>query len=82
MLVNLKNKKVFFKPKNYASASRPFKLLHLDLFGLTQFASLGGKIYAFIIIDNYFRYTLMRNRQELKSSLHKGRVGMTYMHHQ
>ena len=52
-----KQTKVSFKPINYVTTLRPLELLHLDLFGPTQIVSLGGKRYAFVIIDDYFRYT-------------------------
>ena len=31
-------------------------LLHMDLFGLTQYTSIGGKKYGFVIVDDYTRY--------------------------
>ncbi|KAL3520040.1 hypothetical protein ACH5RR_018189 [Cinchona calisaya] len=52
-----KQVKVSFKPKNCVSTSRPLELLHMDLFGPTQHASIGGSKYAFVIIDDYSRYT-------------------------
>ena len=39
------------------STSRPLELLHLDLFGPTQVASLGGMRYCFVIVDDYSRFT-------------------------
>ena len=33
------------------------KLLHLNLFDLTQATNLGGKKYVFVVVDDYFRYT-------------------------
>jgi len=32
-------------------------LLHLDLFGPTSIASLGGKKYAQVLVDDYFRFS-------------------------
>ena len=52
-----KQVKVSFKPKKCVSTSKPLELLHLDLFGPTQTASLGGKRYCFVIVDDYSRYT-------------------------
>ncbi|KAL3529339.1 hypothetical protein ACH5RR_008661 [Cinchona calisaya] len=52
-----KQVKVSFKPKNYVSTSKPLELSHLNLFGPTQHASLGGSKYVFVIVDDYSRYT-------------------------
>ena len=46
-----------FKKKKDISTSRPLELLHLDLFGPNDVASLGEKRYAFVIVDDYSRYT-------------------------
>ncbi|KAL5540333.1 hypothetical protein UlMin_042895 [Ulmus minor] len=34
-----------------------YKLLHLDLFGPMRTASLGGKFYVFVIVDDFSRFT-------------------------
>ncbi|KAL3510114.1 hypothetical protein ACH5RR_029515 [Cinchona calisaya] len=52
-----KQVKISFKPKNFVSTHKPLELLHLDLFGPTQYASLGGCKYAFVIVDDYSRFT-------------------------
>ena len=52
-----KQSKSSFKPKEMVSTSRPLQLLHMDLFGPTQTRSFGGKSYAFVIIDDFSRYT-------------------------
>lgn len=46
-----------FTAKNMVSTSSPLQLLHLDLFGPERHASLNGKFYAFVIVDNFSRYT-------------------------
>ena len=46
-----------FKAKNIVSSSRPLKLLFLDLFGPTRTASLSGKSYGFVIVDDFSRFT-------------------------
>ena len=46
-----------FKSKNQISTSRPLQLIHMDLFGLIAILSLGGRKYAFVIVDDYSRYT-------------------------
>ena len=52
-----KQVKTSFKSKNFISTSRPLQLLHLDLFGPSRIQSLGGKSYAFVIVDDYSRFT-------------------------
>ncbi|XP_075109020.1 uncharacterized protein LOC142180827 [Nicotiana tabacum] len=47
----------YFKNKDIVSASNPLQLLHMDLFGPTRTASIGGKRYAFVIVDDYSRFT-------------------------
>jgi hypothetical protein len=51
-----KQTKSSFKKKKIISTSRPLELLHMDLFGLIRTASLNGKLYAFVIVDDYSRY--------------------------
>ena len=52
-----KQVKTSFKTKMHISTSRPLELLHMDLFGPSRIASLGGKYYAFVIIDDFSRFT-------------------------
>ncbi|KAL8093557.1 hypothetical protein AgCh_035440 [Apium graveolens] len=52
-----KQVKTSFTAKNKVSTSVPLQLLHLDLFGLERYVSLGGKNYAFVIVDDYSRFT-------------------------
>ena len=49
--------KTSFKNKNFISTSRPLELLHMDLFGPSRTTSLGGKSYAFVIVDDFSIYT-------------------------
>ncbi|KAH9650254.1 hypothetical protein KPL70_026300 [Citrus sinensis] len=49
--------KTSFKNKNHISTSKPLELLHIDLFGPSRYSSLNGKYYAFVIVDDYSRYT-------------------------
>ncbi|XP_075086520.1 uncharacterized protein LOC142169185 [Nicotiana tabacum] len=46
-----------FKIKDIVSTSKPLQLLHMDLFGPNKTAIIGGKRYAFVIIDDYSRFT-------------------------
>jgi transposase InsO family protein len=43
--------------KTIISSKRCLELLHMDLFGPPTYASLGGKKYCLVIIDDYSRYT-------------------------
>ncbi|XP_038992978.1 uncharacterized protein LOC120116622, partial [Hibiscus syriacus] len=52
-----KQKRVSFKSINDVSTSRVLQLIHVDLFGPTRTTSLGGKQYAFVLVDDYSRYT-------------------------
>jgi hypothetical protein len=45
-----------FKKMKVISTSRPLELLHMDLFGPIRTASLSGKLYTFVIVDDYSRY--------------------------
>ena len=46
-----------FKLKNIVSTSRPLELIHMDLFSPTRVASLGGMHYAYVLVDDYSRFT-------------------------
>ena len=52
-----KQVKSSFKSKNVIITSRHLQLLHMDLFGPSRIASLGGKHSAFVIVDNFSRLT-------------------------
>jgi transposase InsO family protein len=43
--------------KTIISSKRVLELLHMDLFGPLSHASLGGKKYCLVIVDDYSRYT-------------------------
>ena len=44
-----------FKSKNVVSTSKPLELLHFDLFGPVKTASVSGKKYGLVIVDDYSR---------------------------
>jgi len=44
-----------FKRKDILSTSRPLELLHIDLFGPVNTASLYGSKYGLVIVDDYSR---------------------------
>jgi len=52
-----KQTKSSFKSKNVISTTRPLQLLHMDLFGPSRIASFGGNYYAFVIVDDFSRFT-------------------------
>ena len=39
--------------KSMMSTSKVFELLHMDLFGPTQYTSIGGNKYGFVIVDDF-----------------------------
>jgi hypothetical protein len=43
--------------KNIMSTSKAFELLHMDLFGPTQYTNIARNKYGFVIVDDYTRYT-------------------------
>jgi hypothetical protein len=43
--------------KTIISSKRVLELLHMGLFGPPTYASLGGKKYCLVIVDDYSRYT-------------------------
>ena len=52
-----KQHKTSFKSINKVSTNRALDLLHIDLFGPIDVPSLRGSKYAFVIVDDYTRYT-------------------------
>ena len=52
-----KQVKSSFKPINDVSTQRSLELLHIDLLGPVRTASLSGKQYGFVIVDDFSRYT-------------------------
>ena len=54
-----KQSKSSFKLKNIVSTSRPLELIHMDLFGPIRVASLGGMYNAYVLVDDYSRFTWM-----------------------
>jgi hypothetical protein len=43
--------------KSIMRISKAFELLHMDLFGPTQYTSISENKYGFVIVDDYTRYT-------------------------
>ena len=65
-----KQVKISFKAKNQVSINQALQLLHTNLFGPMRFSSLGGKKYAFVIVDEPFKafskfYKRVQNEKRL-----------------
>jgi transposase InsO family protein len=43
--------------KNVMTTSRPLELLHMDLFELVAYLSIGGSKYGIVIVDDFSRFT-------------------------
>jgi hypothetical protein len=43
--------------KSMMSTSKGFELLHMNLFGPTQYTSIGENKYGLVIVDDFTRYT-------------------------
>ena len=52
-----KQVKKTFKHQKEIFTSRPLQLLHMDLVGPTRTRSLGGSYYAYVVVDDYSRFT-------------------------
>nr|GFC02817.1 retrovirus-related Pol polyprotein from transposon TNT 1-94 [Tanacetum cinerariifolium] len=52
-----KSKRAFHPPKPVPNSRQSLHLLHMDLCGLMRIASINGKRYILMIVDNYSRYT-------------------------
>jgi hypothetical protein len=46
------------------TTDRPLELLHMDLFGLIAYISIGGSKYCLVIVDDYSRFTWVFFLQE------------------
>ena len=49
-----------FKAKKIVSTARPLELLHIDLFGPVKTASIRGKKYGLVIVDDFSRWTWVK----------------------
>nr|GFA28585.1 retrovirus-related Pol polyprotein from transposon TNT 1-94 [Tanacetum cinerariifolium] len=62
-----KAKQKSFQTKTTPSLKRRLQLLHMDLCGPMRVASINGKRYVLVIVDDYFRYTwtqFLRSKDE------------------
>jgi hypothetical protein len=56
--------------KNIITTTRPLEMLHMDLFGLIAYISIGGNKYDLIIVDDYSCFTWVFFLQD-KSETHE-----------
>lgn len=52
--------RVSHKKMSECSTKRVLEFLHMDVMGLMQVESLGGKMYVFVYVDDFSRYTWVR----------------------
>nr|GEU93312.1 hypothetical protein [Tanacetum cinerariifolium] len=67
-----KAKRKSFQPKATPSSKRRLQLLHMDLCGPIRVASINGKKYVLVIVDDYSRYTwthFLRSKDEIPEVL-------------
>ena len=63
-----------FKTKEMISTSKPLQLIHIDLFELSRTLSLRGKRYAFVLVDDFSRFTwvlFLTNKNDVFSEFQK-----------
>jgi transposase InsO family protein len=54
------------------TTSRPLELLHMDLFGLVAYLSIGGSKYSLVIVDDFSRFTwvfFLQDKSETQGTL-------------
>jgi hypothetical protein len=59
-----KQVRVHHPPKNIMTTDMPLELLHMDLFGLIAYISIGGSKYCLVIVDDYSCFTWVFFLQE------------------
>ncbi|GJT15482.1 retrovirus-related pol polyprotein from transposon TNT 1-94 [Tanacetum coccineum] len=71
-----KSKRASHPPKHVPNSKQRLHLLHMDLCGPMRIASINGKRYVLVIVDDYSRYTwvvFLRSKDEApEESLHLG----------
>nr|GEY15585.1 hypothetical protein [Tanacetum cinerariifolium] len=68
-----KAKQKSFNTKVTPISKRRLQLLHMDLCGPMRVASINGKRYVLVIVDDYYRYTwtyFLRSKDETPETLH------------
>ncbi|KAI0498664.1 hypothetical protein KFK09_019554 [Dendrobium nobile] len=59
--------------------SRPLEILHMDLFGPVSTASLGGKNYGFVNVDDFTRFTWVRFLAHKNESFEEFKIFITWI---
>nr|GFC36823.1 retrovirus-related Pol polyprotein from transposon TNT 1-94 [Tanacetum cinerariifolium] len=62
-----KSKRASHPPKPVLNSRQRLHLLHMDLYGPMRIASINGKRYILVIVDDYYRYTwvhFLRSKDE------------------
>nr|GEV08981.1 copia protein [Tanacetum cinerariifolium] len=75
-----KSKRASYPPKPVSNLKQRLHLLHMDLCGLMRVASINGKRYVLVIVDDYSRYTwvhFLRTKDETPEEYFDG-VGITH----
>jgi hypothetical protein len=60
--------------KNIMMTERPLELLHMDLFDLIAYISIGGSKYSLVIVDDYSRFTwvfFLQEKSQTQETLNK-----------
>jgi transposase InsO family protein len=63
-----------YHTKNIITTTRLLEMLHMNLFGLIAYMSIGGKKYGLVIIDDYSHFTwvfLLQDKSETQEVLNK-----------
>jgi hypothetical protein len=55
---------VYHPHTNIMTTDKPLELLHMDLFGLIAYISIGGSKYCPVIVDDYSHFTWVFFLQE------------------
>nr|GEY26566.1 hypothetical protein [Tanacetum cinerariifolium] len=67
-----KSKIASYPPKPFPNSRQRLHLLHMDLYGPMRIASINGKRYVLVIVDDYSRYTwvhFLRSKEEAPETL-------------
>ncbi|GJX47625.1 retrovirus-related pol polyprotein from transposon TNT 1-94 [Tanacetum coccineum] len=71
-----KSKKTSLPPKLVPSTESKLELLHMDLYGPMRVASINGKKYILVIVDDYSRYTWFDELTTMASECNNSEPGI------
>ncbi|GKD89106.1 reverse transcriptase domain-containing protein, partial [Tanacetum coccineum] len=75
-----KSKRASHPPKPVPNSKQRLHLLHMDLCGPMRIASINGKRYVLVIVDDYSRYTwvhFLRSKDEAQQGIQKSNLKTT-----